>query len=255
MTSPGRVAVVGCQEFAGQDDDWSLLAGALEARDVEPEFEAWDDATVDWSTFDVVVVRSAWDCVRRPDEFLAWAEGAARVSALHNPVEMLRWNMDKRYLADLAGDGIPVVETQWIEPSDEWDPPAGEFVIKPRISGGGIDTARYGPDDHDQASAHLRRLQAGGRSVMVQPYVSSVDADGETALVFVAGEYSHAVTKGALLRLGDGVVPELWQREVISPASPSDPQILLAEAALGSVRRRFGRAPPVLPGRPPGCRR
>ena len=207
------------------------------------ELAAWDDPTVDWSRFDVLVVRSAWNCVTRPDEFLAWAERAARVSHLHNPLEVLRWNMDKRYLADLAADDIAVVETQWIEPSDQWTPPPGEFVIKPRISGGGIDTARYGPHDHEHALAHRRRLQAGGRSVMVQPYVSSVDADGETALVFVGREYSHAVTKGALLRLGEGVVPELGEREVISPASPSESQILLAQAALESARRGCGRPP------------
>ena len=169
----------------------------------------------------------------------------ARVSALHNPLEVLRWNMDKRYLADLAGDDIPVVETQWIEPADEWRPPPGEFVIKPRISGGGIDTARYGPDDHQHAvgppASSASRRPFGDGAAVCRPSTPTGDA-----LVFVGGgDYSHAVTKGRCCgSVTAALCPHSWRREVISPASPSRAQTVLAEAALESVSRRFG---PTLP--------
>jgi hypothetical protein len=241
VTFSGRVAVVGCREFA--DGDWPLLGGALRERGLEPVFSVWDDPTVDWGSFVVVLLRSTWDCVTRPGGYLAWAERVAGVSMLLNPVEMLRWNLNKRYLQDLADEHIAVVPTTWVGPLDRWDPPPGEFVVKPTISGGGIDTARYGPEHHPHAERHVRGLQRQGRQVMVQPYLPSVDTNGETALVFIGGRFSHAVSKKALLRLGEGVVPRLWEREVIALTTPTQPQTFLAQAALGSVCRRFGTDP------------
>jgi hypothetical protein len=238
-----RVAVVGCREFADDDHDWPILRVALEKRGIAAEFAAWDDRGVDWTAFDLVLIRSTWDSVTYPGEYLAWAEGVAAVSTLHNPLETIRWNIDKRYLADLAGDGVRIVPTRWVGPLDRWEPPRGEFVIKPSVSAGGIDTARYGPVDHADALAHVRRLQAEGRRVMVQPYIASVDRDGETALVFIGGTYSHAVNKGALLTLGEGVVIRLWEREVISTTTATEDQVRLGEAAIDAVSRRFGGPP------------
>ena len=40
---------------------------------------------------------------------------------------------------------------------------------------------------------------------MVQPYLASVDDDGETAMLFIGGRFSHAVRKGPLLERGEGV--------------------------------------------------
>ena len=206
------------------------------------KFVAWED-TINWQSFDVVLIRSTWDCVSRPGRYLAWAKHVASVTVLLNPIEMLRWNMNKRYLADLAADQVPVVPTTWIEPSAKWEPPPGEFVVKPMISGGGIDTARYGPDHQVAAVAHVNRLQRQGRGVMVQPDVPSVDTMGEPALVFVGGQYSHTVRKRALLTLGEGVVARLWEREVVVPASPTPSQMAVAQAAVGNVCRRFGTKP------------
>jgi len=229
LNPAGIVGIVGCLEFADHDEDWPPLRDALANRGVGSAFVCWDDPSVDWTSF--------------PNEYLAWADRVAAVTTLMNPPTVLAWNMDKRYLRELDHEGISIVPTTWVGPGDGFEPPDVEFVVKPSISGGGVDTARYAPDQAVAAQSHVRRLQDEGRMVMVQDYLTAVDDEGETALIFIGGTFSHAVRKGALLELGAGVVDELWEQTVAAPVVPSSGQLLFAVTVMDYLRARFGLAP------------
>lgn len=233
-----KVAIATAVAARELDEDEPLLLGALAAPGVTAQVAAWDDPTVDWERFDLVVVRSTWDYAERPQDFLAWAERVDALTTLRNPLPVLRWNLDKRYLVDLQAEGVPTVETTWLVPGDEVVLPDGEVVVKPAVSAGSRDTARYGPDD-PRAADHAARLLAAGRTVMVQPYVASVDQRGEVAMVFVGGELSHAVTKGPILRRGAPATTGLFAAETITPTAPSDEEVEVADAVMRVVRRRF----------------
>src|SRR5690606_31770382 len=103
----------------------------------------------------------------------------------------------------LAVRNIPVVPTTWVPPGEVWTPPRdGEWVIKPTVGLAGVDAGRYylaRAAERRLASGHIRRLHRSGRTAMVQPYVASVDEEGETSLVYLGGEYSHAVRRAANL--------------------------------------------------------
>jgi O-ureido-D-serine cyclo-ligase len=70
---------------------------------------------------------------------------------------------------------------------------------------------------------------------MVQPYVASVDAQGETGLIYIDGAFSHAIRKGALLRAAGVATDELWAREDITPRSPDDDEHAVADAVLDAL--------------------
>ena len=96
--------------------------------------------------------------------------------------------------------------------------------MKPAVSAGSRDTNRYLAGDHDElAVAHAprparRRPHRDGAALPAQ-----VDTDGETALLFFAGEFSHAIRKGPLLAAGDGAgQPARYKPEAIEPREPSD---------------------------------
>jgi glutathione synthase/RimK-type ligase-like ATP-grasp enzyme len=218
------------------DPDDRLLLEPLEKAGLVATPAVWDDPTVDWAAFDLVVVRNTWDYAARRAEFVAWAR---RVPRLANPAPVVEWNTDKRYLRHLHAAAVPVVPTTWVEPGEAWTPPEqGEWVVKPAVSAGSRDTGRYDCADASVralAVEHVARLQAAGRIVMVQPYLGSVDTYGETALIFLAGEYSHAIRKGPMLRGPDAGVPELYVEEHISPRSPSPAERAVADAALSAV--------------------
>jgi len=198
---------------------------------------AWDDGTVDWRRYDLVVLRSTWDYVTRRPEFLAWARS---VPALANPAAIVEWNTDKRYLAELAAAGVPVVPTRYLDPTDPpWTPPAGgEYVIKPAIGAGSVSTGRYDladPEHRAIAFRHAARFRATGRVTMVQPYLAAVDTAGETGLVFLDGRFSHAIRKGPMLSGPDAGPTGLYRPEEISARQPSAAELAVAEQALAAV--------------------
>ncbi len=231
-----RVALVTCAEIAELDPDDRLLLDPLETLRVGADPVVWDDAGVNWGAYDLVVLRSTWDYPRRRDEFVAWARTVPRLA---NPANVVSWNTDKRYLSELASAGVPVVPTEWIAPADAWALPVrGEWVIKPAVSAGSLDTGRYDMSDpahRDLALAHLGRLRQAGRLAMVQPYLPSVDTQGETALLFFAGQYSHAIRKGPMLTGPDEAVKGLYKVEDITPRQPSDAELAVGIRALAAV--------------------
>jgi glutathione synthase/RimK-type ligase-like ATP-grasp enzyme len=226
------IALVTAAAARHLDEDLPLLSRALGDARLDHEIVVWDDASVDWARFDLAVVRSTWDYAPRRDEYVAWAR---QVPRLANPADVIAWNTDKRYLRDLARAGIAVTPTTWIEPGDAPRIPDGEIVVKPAVSAGARDTARYAPDARASAIEHVKRLQAEGRTAMVQPYLSGVDEHGETALLFFGGVFSHAIRKGPILIPGAGCVEGLFAKEDISPRAPSEAERALAERTLERV--------------------
>lgn len=227
------VGLATCADFPELDDEGRLLVAALTDLGVRAVPAVWDDPAQRWDSYDLVVVRDTWDYVSRRDEFVAWAESVPRLA---NPADVLRWNTDKRYLTDLAVDGVPVVPTLWLEPGDPVElPDAGEYVVKPAVSAGAKDTARYRREDGPHARAHIAELHAAGRVVMVQPYISRVDTAGETALLYIGGAYSHCIRKGPLLAGPDRQVEGLFREETIEPRTPQPAERTLAERVLDAV--------------------
>ncbi|RLK12475.1 hypothetical protein DER29_5755 [Micromonospora sp. M71_S20] len=242
-----RVALVTCAELPDLDPDDRLLLEPLARRGVTVEVLDWADPSADWPAYDLAVLRSPWDYVLRRDEFLAWA---SRVPALANPADVVRWNTDKRYLAELSAAGVRTVPTSWVAPGEGWRPPAarGEYVVKPAVGLGSRDTGRYDladPQHRELAVAHVRRLSDAGRLAMVQPYLDAVDTAGETALLFLAGPggpaFSHAVRKGPMLTGPDLGVDGLYRPEEITVSTATPEQLAVADRALAAVPGGPGR--------------
>ena len=186
----------------------------------------WDAPEVDWGAFDLVLPRSTWDYAERRDAFLAWAASVPRVL---NTLEVLEWNTDKRrYLTDLGRADVPIVPTAFVESGGELDPPGGPFVVKPTVSAGGRSSARFEPDQLDDARRLVSRIHAEGRVAMVQPFV---DDHEEKALVYLEGAYSHTVRRVVPLpAAGDREV--FYLDEELSSAQATAEEREIAEAAL-----------------------
>ena len=230
-----HIAIVTATSAIGTDDDEPLLVAALRDARATVDVMTWDDPAADWDAFDVAVIRSTWDYSTRRAEFLDWARAAAGRTRLRNGPDVLAWNTDKTYLRELAG--VPVVPTTFLEPGDDVVlPPDTELVVKPSVSAGSRNTARYAPDALAAAVDHAGSLLAAGRTVMVQPYQASVDTRGETALLYVGGRFSHAASKAALLTPGHVLSAEkLFATEKMTPTVPTGAERELAEAVLDAA--------------------
>lgn len=235
-----RVALVSARAARGLDEDLPPLLAALDDAGLEAAVADWDDPEVDWTGFRLALLRSTWDYAERFAEFLAWAERTAKLTTLVNPPPVIRWNTDKHYLRDLARAGVPTVPTQFVEPGEraahvlEGFLRAGitEWVVKPAVGAGSRDAARYVAGEDRAASDHIQRLLDAGRSVLLQPYLDQVDHHGETALIYFAGRFSHAIRKGPLLRRGSAPPDALFAAEQITPRLPGADELQVAERAL-----------------------
>jgi hypothetical protein len=248
---PAQVAMATC---AALPDGWSddrLPAAALRERGAEVRIGVWDDPDFDWASFDSVLIRSTWDYTLDRDRFLAWAWSLQ--GRLDNPPAIVEWNSDKHYLADLAAAGIATVPTVYVKPGEAGPELAGEVVVKPAVSAGARDTGRFSPAAHGQARKLIGRLQSEGRTAMVQPYLPSVEGDGETAIVFIAGTESHALRKDVVLGpdeeapLADHelrAAEAMFREELVVAATAGDAERELAAAVVETLRSRFG-APPL----------
>ncbi|GIH68755.1 ATP-grasp domain-containing protein [Sphaerimonospora thailandensis] len=228
---------------AGHDDEREIVLAAWYGAGIEGSPAAWDDPRVDWSSFDAAVVRSTWDYIDSRDGFVAWAHRAGTATRLFNPASVIEWNTDKTYLKDL---GVPIVPTCWASPGarfsgkgsseggfPDWD----EYVVKPAVSAGARGALRTA--DRVAAEKHAAGLLDEGRTVMIQPYLRTVEHEGELSLLYFGGQFSHAVRRHPMLS-----DTRRTTEERATLRDPDDDQFALAERVLDQCARRFpGEAP------------
>ena len=223
---------------------------------------SWHKKNVNWDQYNYVIVRSTWDYQQHPDSFLNTLEAINRSSAiLLNPLALIRWNIEKQYLKDLAGAGIPIVDTRWGErfaAQDIYNAFAQfnteEVVIKPTLSANADDTFRVSSSNLAEVMPSLLTTFAA-RRYMIQPFLSSVVEEGEYSLFYFGGCYSHAILK--VPQQGDFRVQEehggrllavkanIAQQEIAGQALEAMPaQALYARVDLVRQENDLHRAPP-----------
>lgn len=216
-----------------EDWDWAyeVEAAVLLRAGFSVEARPWNEAG-DLAGFDLVMPLVAWGYHQDP---ACWHDLLDRLEherlPVLNPVPLLRWNSDKRYLAELGANGIHVIPTRLSEHLDEValaDARAAfgeELVIKPPVSASAYGTYRLGSSDPLPEDSR-------GRTMLVQPFLRSVADEGEYSIMLFGGQFSHAIVKKP--KAGDyRVQPHLGGTEV--PCAPPEGAIELALAALGGA--------------------
>ncbi len=244
------IALVTASVSRDLDEDLPILGAALERAGTQFHFVNWHDA-IDWSQYSAIFLRSPWDYHLRRDEFLAWLREASKVTRVFNSCEIVEWNSDKRYLAELSAGGVPVVPTRFISSADEAsvrdviDEFGNDIVVKPSISAGSHDTSRYRDASLTigDVVTHVARIIAAGAAAMMQPYESGIDERGETGMVWLNGELSHAFRKGAILAVEPDMGNGLYAAEDIGARVATPAEVSLGEQIMAFLARRFGAAP------------
>jgi len=197
-----RICFVTCRTWPEISESDRLVQRALEARGAIVEARAWNAPGADWDGFDAIVLRSNWDYHFEPDAFLGWLDRLERGGArVFNPPALVRWNLTKAYLLELARAGVPTVATVILEEATRaaletvmaargWS----RVVMKPAISASAHDTRLVsGATMNDAVAA----LESGAirRPVLIQPFVEEIQTRGEWSLVFIDARLTHAVLK------------------------------------------------------------
>jgi glutathione synthase/RimK-type ligase-like ATP-grasp enzyme len=175
----------------------ALLAATMRSRGWSVAPIAWTSEEVRWEEFDCVLVRSTWDYHLRVDDFLRRLEEiAAAGPRLANSASLIGWNANKTYLKRLSDSGLPTVPTEVHRGLPNLAAAFERFgsdrlVAKPVVGASAYKTFLLkNGDGSDEASAALTDVDC-----ILQPFVPTIATLGETSMVFLGGQFSHAVQK------------------------------------------------------------
>ena len=178
-----------------------LIKEALEKLGYKVWRTNWDNADFDWSQTEMVLFRTTWDYFDRFDEFFNWLTIVKTKTRLINSYNLIHWNIDKHYLADLKMKDIPIVDTYFIEKGEQrtlanilkecdWE----DTILKPAIAGAARHTYKLNNsniEDHESIFQQLIKSEA----LLLQPFQKSILTKGEVSLMAFGGKFSHAILK------------------------------------------------------------
>jgi hypothetical protein len=200
LTTRYTVTLVTCdaQPLLTRSD--RALKEELEKLGASVRVARWTDSEVDWSASTLTVIRSTWDGHTRFREFEGWLRRIHAETRVCNPTEKILWNFEKRYLLDLQERGVAIIPTVYfqansrvsLDPSDvSWR----EVVAKPSIGGSSFAVRRFSiPTELSLLEDHLNEILTR-TGALVQRFEDTVSTLAERSLVFIGGEYSHAVRR------------------------------------------------------------
>ena len=179
-------------------DSEQLLVPAFTEIGIEATATPWDD-DLDWTQFSTIIVRACWNYHLNKDKFINWLEDRA-VSGIKiwNPIDVIKWNIDKHYLLSLEKSGIKIIPSVFLEPNDM--PNISEImiaqnwytaVIKPAVGTSAFGVRKFNQETMANVEKQLDRTQ----SWILQQFCPEINSEGEYSLIFFDGEYSHAVMK------------------------------------------------------------
>jgi glutathione synthase/RimK-type ligase-like ATP-grasp enzyme len=232
-----RIAIATCTGYDDLKVDDELLREAFAERGAEAHSVVWDGEDPGWEEFDLCLVRSTWDYHDAYPEFLEWTRKVGAATALRNPAELIAWNSEKTYLRELAEAGTPTVPTVWIGRDSEPDAEAilaeqgwEEAVIKPTVDLGAKNLHRVRAGG-GEAQATLEAVLGRGEA-MLQPFLPSLESEGELSLIYIDGELSHAVRKRPAP--GDFRVQSIWGG-TMEAAKPGAGEMEIGDSALSQL--------------------
>lgn len=225
----------------------NLLDEPLAAYGWQAQLVSWRDKSIQWQTFDAVIIRSPWDYQDDAESFMAVLEQIELSSAvLQNSLSTVAWNIDKYYLHALSLKNTNIVPTLWQSNFDaaELDSYFSHFncqqlVIKPRISANADNTFWLKKESATQSVEQLT-LIFGQADFMVQPFIEGIVTEGEFSLFYFDGNYSHAILKTP--KQDDFRVQE-EHGGCLKTIDPEEPLLIQAKNTLSAICDEVGEMP------------
>ena len=191
------------------------LRPAMDARRMSLHDIAWDDPHADWASYDLAIIGTTWDYWDRVPAFFAALEKIETLTQLHNPSALVKWNSRKTYLRELEAKGAKLIPTEWIEQANESEVRAAfdalatdDLVIKRQIGAGASGQYRLKRGEPIPAMPH---------PMMAQPFLPTIQTEGEYSFIFIDGEFCHCLIKRAAA--GDYRIQSLYggKEEAVAP--------------------------------------
>ncbi|EFA84752.1 mitochondrial matrix Mmp37 family protein [Heterostelium album PN500] len=254
-----KIGIVTCERHPeGSKDDKSMLKQLFDKFEQQCQIVSWTDETVDWEQFTLLIIRSTWDYVGKFEEFKKWLD---RIDSLKikilNDSSVIRWNWNKQYLLELEENGFEIVPSiivksdsqtsdsvlslkeyvkQGVE-AGKFDRDQSEYVMKPAVSADAYGTFRFNLDNCQEMDLEFRKYLAEF-DMIIQPFVGTIQTDGEDSFLFFNKKFSHACVKRPASQ--DFRVQENFGGVILPNTNPLDSEIQLASNIVNYISKTKG---------------
>lgn len=190
-----NIALLGMDDIGDQITDDHLLTSALQEKGHTVSEPSWR-ANLDWSQFDLVIIRATWDYHLHIEEFLnKLREIDSSGTKLLNPLNVVQWNSDKRYLKELQEKGVSIVPTEFFDSLNQekldmcFNIFGDKLIVKPVVSANSLNTIITEKGNTEALDLFKNE------PCLVQPFIENIKSVGEYSLYFFDKQFSHAIVK------------------------------------------------------------
>lgn len=215
------------------DQQMAALIAALHPGESVTDID-WQAPLDQFAGFDAALIGTPWDYWDHREAFLAKLDAIAALGVpVHNAPEVVRWNIDKGYLAQLGARGVATIPTLLLDNPGRDDIIAAfdhfacdRLVVKRRVGAGAEGQFDFTRDNPPAADWRM------GHAALVQPFLPGIVEEGEHSLIFIDGQFSHGLIKRPAP--GDYRVQSLyggWDTAV----TPAPDDLAAAEAVIAGL--------------------
>lgn len=200
-----RLAFITSEEDPILIQDDQLAIEPLQKNGYQVKPLVWDHSAEKMEQFDALIFRSCWNYHQKFETFVNWLQKVKDSQIpVFNPIDISKWNLNKKYLLELAQKGVLIPKTLWFtkgtsfksaDVSSKLENLTGDqIVIRPATSLSGYDTYLVSRSDNEKIEKIWQSMPSD-RDIIVQEYIPEITTEGETSLMFFNGEFSHAIRK------------------------------------------------------------
>ena len=184
------------------EDDKLLLF--LKDKGLNIEKIIWNDAHINWEDYSLAILKSPWDYFDLIEDFYKWLDllEAKKVKLL-NPIDVVRWNSNKKYLQEIEAAGLKIIPSAFINKQEnvilkhffeKFN--TNKLIVKPCISGGAKNTFKVTLENVEEVNQKLNQL-IQNEDLIIQPFLPEILESGEWSFIFFNSIYSHSLIKQA----------------------------------------------------------
>lgn len=178
------------------DQQMDAIVAALRPGESVTDID-WQAPLDAFAAFDAALIGTPWDYFDNRDAFLAKLDAIAALGVpVCNSPDVVRWNIDKGYLTELAERGVATIPTLLLDNPGRDEILAAfdhfgsdRLVVKRRVGAGAEGQFDFTCDNPPAADWRM------GHAALVQPFLPGIVEEGEHSLIFIDGEFSHGLIK------------------------------------------------------------
>ena len=102
-----------------ESEDQRLLT-FLQEKGLSVEMVIWNDPQVNWENYQLAILKSPWDYFDLINDFHQWLNHLEQKKVrLLNPIDVVRWNTDKKYLKEIEAAGLDITPCSFINRNEQ----------------------------------------------------------------------------------------------------------------------------------------